>query len=179
MEYRNTPEFWAWLNGGIEVYPQLSIRVCTKEQDQFGNEKGKTFYYDLDYDEFRESLHLSKKGDEFLSRATEFLNAFQNTQSGWVYIIGVQNTPGYYKIGYTRNCPYERMEQLNKDVIIPLELELKAAFYIKDAFKIEKHCHKLMKANRVKGEWFRVDFLDVVDCLDGLTQDRTRELFEV
>lgn len=77
----------------------------------------------------------------------------------FVYLINIQNT-NQYKIGYSKNHPLRRLNQLQ--TASPIKLSLLTYFESPIAIKIEKTLHRHFQANKfivddfmnLKGEWF-------------------------
>lgn len=87
-----------------------------------------------------------------------------NTNGGYVYVLLANDKT--VKIGITTN-PYRRISQIEtasgKD-IIKWELT-KPCSNFKD---IERYLHKEFKKYRLKGEWFNVNFTDVIEVLSNI-----------
>lgn len=68
----------------------------------------------------------------------------------WVYFIQARES-GHFKIGYSSNHPVSRL--LSFQTGNPDELVLRGWF--KGSQRDERHLHELLRAYRVRGEWFR------------------------
>lgn len=165
-------------NDNLLIACNLTVRVCTAEKNQWGADKSKTFSFPVQGEKIREVLNHIGATDTFTARTTELIEQFENSDHGWVYIIGVVGQPGFYKVGYTKNCPHERLEQIQAESKIPVDLEVKAAFWVKRPTKIEKDCQLDLGKYHFHGEWFKSDYLTVLDTVDARTQDSKRDWVE-
>lgn len=69
-------------------------------------------------------------------------------QSGFVYVLGNSAMPGLFKIGCTRNSPYERARQLSDASGVPIDFEV-LCFIEVDGFKLaERTVHEAMANHR-------------------------------
>ena len=88
---------------------------------------------------------------------------------GCLYVMG-NREHGFYKIGFSRSDPRNRMRDIQ--AACPLELKLVVYIYVKHAAEMEKQAHDHFKARRlVLGgrltEWFQ------------LTWEELQEVYEV
>lgn len=86
-------------------------------------------------------------------------------QGGFVYVAQSSLLPGHFKIGFTRNLPAQRVQQLNGPGSLDT-LKLVFALPYLDPYLAEQFAHRRFQNYRVKGEFFKID----LDCLqDELT----------
>jgi len=81
-------------------------------------------------------------------------------KEGYVYVIRDVEISGYYKIGYTKRTPSERLAEFHDELPIRIEpvLILRADA---DAEVEEKELHRHYKARRIQGEWFDLSGTDL------------------
>jgi hypothetical protein len=86
---------------------------------------------------------------------------------GYIYIIDYGDSETF-KIGYTKYHPDQRIKQISKGtVIMPMHLVLHAQTYL-NAYYIEQLLHMMLDDKHVRGEWFKLDFVDICRVLDAL-----------
>jgi predicted GIY-YIG superfamily endonuclease len=71
---------------------------------------------------------------------------------GYVYLLMAEN--GICKIGLTHQDIKRRVEQIERDV--PLKMEVLHYFYTKNCRKAEIHLHTKYAEQRIKYEWFKL-----------------------
>jgi hypothetical protein len=85
----------------------------------------------------------------------------------WVYIMSNPTSPGYLKIGYTKNNPEERARQISNatGVIVPMEVEW--AFHCYNGFALEQEIHHKLDAYRVNNqrEFFQMSLGEAKDAI--------------
>lgn len=79
----------------------------------------------------------------------------EQDRSGYIYLIKLLD---YYKIGRSKNVS-KRLTTMS--VKLPFDLELLHAFPANDMYEAEFHLHLQFADKRGKGEWFRLNNLDV------------------
>jgi hypothetical protein len=82
---------------------------------------------------------------------------FNRKNIGHVYILG--STTGYYKIGRTNNLA-QRLRRFEVALPFKIWLELDIAFW--DCVWAEKYFHALFCNKRVNGEWFKLNYNDLI-----------------
>lgn len=82
------------------------------------------------------------------------------TQGGFVYIAQSSLWPGHFKIGFTRNLPAQRVQQLNGPGSLDT-LKLVFALPYLDPYLAEQFAHRRFQNYRVKGEFFKIE----LECL--------------
>ena len=93
---------------------------------------------------------------------------------GEVYFVRAEGL-GLIKIGYARDA-LERLRTIG--VRCPVEVNLLASMWVKDAKATEAELHRRFKADRVRGEWFREtpDLLAAIEEVRIAPVDNTRDL---
>ena len=119
-------------------------------------------FLDLDKAKSRGKLHQIKSVtcDEFgYIEDVQLYNDF----SGYIYLIQAAN--GLTKIGKSADV-HKRLNQIKANS--PVDVKLIYSKFVKDADAEEKWLHKLYSGQRIRGEWFRLDDLDVADIRESL-----------
>ncbi len=81
---------------------------------------------------------------------------------GYVYLIGMVEVPGKYKIGSTRSKNIDkRLKQLQTGS--SSELFVKDCYETEYPFKLEKMLHNRFKSSNLIGEWFELKENDIND----------------
>ena len=89
-------------------------------------------------------------------------------KTGHVYLIDYGDGKTF-KIGHTINEPQKRFMQIGgSSVIMPMHLVFSAHVDSGNAMFIENALHMRFDADHVRGEWFKLDFADLVDCYQVL-----------
>jgi hypothetical protein len=78
-------------------------------------------------------------------------------RSGYIYFIGTERF-GWYKIGRSY-IPHLRVENIG--VLLPFRVDIYAIWRSHDALDAEWQMHQKFSANRINGEWFGFDWLEV------------------
>lgn len=106
-----------------------------------------------------------------LSAMAYYRDTLKKNKFSHVYIIqGTHNENTSYKIGKA-NVLKERLKRF--DVKIPFDIELVAAFYVKDALAFESELHSIYKDKRIAGEWFDLSSLDIAKIVSiGIDRER-------
>lgn len=84
-------------------------------------------------------------------------------------IYVVENEHGMVKIGVSQNVT-GRIATLSKQGGFNVN-NLYQSKACSNAYKIENHIHKKLKANSVKGEWFKIEFETAVEFVDSIFKD--------
>ena len=98
--------------------------------------------------------------------------AYDNTSDGYVYVICFSDSSGkkFYKIGLARSVE-ARIKQ--HQTSIPFELSINMSFYVLNMAKKEKELHDMFKNKNIRGEWYALDYGDLLtikglmEILDG------------
>jgi hypothetical protein len=107
--------------------------------------------YQLEYTEKLKQRKLSRKR-----------NSKDIVKSGTLYVVGPKNH-GPYKIGITSGSDMKkRMAALQTAHWLDLEVHYKSPL-LENVEKIEKNFHVKYIQKKVKGEWFNIDKLDILD----------------
>jgi hypothetical protein len=112
-------------------------------------------------------------------------NTFQTKRGvngimGYVYIV---RSDVFYKIGKTSQAPFKRLCGLQTGS--PHELELVCYIEHPDYPELERALHKAFRANRVLGEWFRLEpehlerIKKMADWVRPLTKEEQREKSDI
>lgn len=77
--------------------------------------------------------------------------------SGFVYLLGNGAMPGYYKIGRTQGCPYERARQLSSRTCVPEPFTLICSIEVENEAREERFLHEFLAdfRNSYDREFFR------------------------
>ena len=90
-----------------------------------------------------------------------YISLGREMNNGFVYVIkGQYKGKELYKIGKA-NSLKARLRKF--EVIIPFDIELITAFYIRNPLELESSLHKKFKHKRIAGEWFDLDLRDIVE----------------
>jgi len=123
-------------------------------------------------DKLKEETYIRKnlkaKYEHFLEKRID-IEKYKKGQL--IYLIGFEELPNKYKIGYTRNLN-KRLEKGKTDVPFDAIVLYKRYFSLPDPIKIEKITHYALRKFRMKNckEWFKTDdvynsqtFIDQID----------------
>jgi hypothetical protein len=93
--------------------------------------------------------------------------------SEWVYVLSNPSFNGMLKIGYTKNAPELRSEQLYKGTGVPTPFKLEFAKQCLNGEMLERLTHKYLKRDRVNNEreFFYTKLDDVVSTINKLHAD--------
>lgn len=80
-----------------------------------------------------------------------------NKKSGFIYIISFEDTnkEKFYKIGKENN-PKQRISAIQTSN--PFQIKIELCFYVCNVEEIENKLHTIFSENRLKGEWFELDY---------------------
>ncbi len=85
--------------------------------------------------------------------------------NGYIYLIGEQNNPNHYKIGFTRNSDVEyRLKKLQTGN--SNQLYIKHTFFSNRVNKLEKMLHMHYRKNHTINEWFELNDNEINDFLN-------------
>ena len=104
----------------------------------------------------------------FTSRFRQSVNGNNGDQS--VYILESTSMPEMVKIGYTKNDPGERANQLSKSTGVPTPFNVVYSYSCFNGERIEKAVHKHFEKQRVnsKREFFYVDVDEAVKIIESI-----------
>ena len=93
--------------------------------------------------------------------------------SEWVYVLSNTSMPGMVKIGYTKNAPELRSEQLYKGTGVPTPFSLEFAKQAINGEMLERLVHKHLKSDRVNNEreFFYTKLDQVIETITKLHDD--------
>jgi hypothetical protein len=80
-----------------------------------------------------------------------------------MYTVYLLNKDDYYKIGFTRKDPMQRIKQLNTGSTSAISLVY--VFTTKYPSKLEASLHRKYKQKKAFGEWYRLSHQDVCNFL--------------
>lgn len=82
---------------------------------------------------------------------------------GHVYVINFGDDK-YFKIGFTTTEPEKRLLEIQRTpVIMPNTMSLVMSAFLDHPYYVEQILHSKFEGRRVKGEWFELNFPDLVD----------------
>lgn len=87
-----------------------------------------------------------------------------DNKSGVIYVLDLGDGETF-KIGFTRGTVEQRIRSIEKGtVVMPYNIKPVMTFdvYV-DVFKLEQLIHQKFECHRINGEWFSLDFIDLVD----------------
>jgi len=104
----------------------------------------------------------------FTSRFRQSVNGNNGDQS--VYILESTSMPEMVKIGYTKNNPEERANQLSKSTGVPTPFNVVYSYSCFNGERIEKAVHKHFRKQRVSSqrEFFYVDVDEAVKIIESI-----------
>jgi hypothetical protein len=104
----------------------------------------------------------------FTSRFRQSVNGNNGDQS--VYILESTSMPEMVKIGYTKNDPGERANQLSKSTGVPTPFNVVYSYSCFNGERIEKAVHKHFKKQRVNSqrEFFYVDVDEAIKIIESI-----------
>lgn len=104
----------------------------------------------------------------FTSRFRQSVNGNNGDQS--VYILESTSMPEMIKIGYTKNDPGERANQLSKSTGVPTPFNVVYSYSCFNGERIEKAVHKHFRKQRVNSqrEFFYVDVDEAVKIIESI-----------
>ena len=85
------------------------------------------------------------------------VDGYMSDMIGWNFVYLLHNS-GFYKIGHS-NRPFDRTDGFQ--IGNPNKVELIQAVRVKDAPQIEHKLHKKFLFQKKRGEWFRLDMIQV------------------
>lgn len=87
---------------------------------------------------------------------------------GFVYCLSNRGMAGVYKIGFTRNSPHLRAQQLSAPTGVPAEFEVEWYAECEEADVLEKELHDRFSFDRVSSsrEFFRGCPIEMFNALD-------------
>lgn len=93
--------------------------------------------------------------------------------SEWVYVLSNPSYEGMLKIGYTRNAPELRSEQLYKGTGVPTPFKLEFAKQCLNGEMLERLTHKYLKKDRVNNEreFFYTNLEEIITVINKLHSD--------
>ena len=76
----------------------------------------------------------------------------------WVYVLSNPTLPNMLTIGYTRNHPEERAQQISSSTGVALPYKVEFAFHCFNGFDLEQQVHRKLKSYRVNNnrEFFQI-----------------------
>ena len=104
------------------------------------------------------------------------INIYSNRNKeydSWVYVLSNPSFKDMLKIGYTKNAPELRSEQLYKGTGVPTPFKLEFAKQCLNGEMLEKLTHKYLKKDRVNNEreFFYTKLDDVIVTINKLHAD--------
>ena len=104
----------------------------------------------------------------FTSRFRQSVNGNNGDQS--VYILESTSMPEMVKIGYTKNDPGERANQLSKSTGVPTPFNVVYSYSCFNGERIEKAVHKHFRKQRVNSqrEFFYVDVDEAIKIIESI-----------
>ena len=104
----------------------------------------------------------------FTSRFRQSVNGNNGDQS--VYILESTSMPEMVKIGYTKNDPGERANQLSKSTGVPTPFDVVYSYSCFNGERIEKAVHKHFRKQRVNSqrEFFYVDVDEAIKIIESI-----------
>ena len=89
------------------------------------------------------------------------INIYSNRNKeydSWVYVLSNPTLPNMLKIGYTRNHPEERAQQISSSTGVALPYKVEFAFHCFNGFDLEQQVHRKLKSYRVNNnrEFFQI-----------------------
>ena len=104
----------------------------------------------------------------FTSRFRQSVNGSNGDQS--VYILESTSMPEMVKIGYTKNDPGERANQLSKSTGVPTPFNVVYSYSCFNGERIEKAVHKHFRKQRVNSqrEFFYVDVDEAIKIIESI-----------
>ena len=93
--------------------------------------------------------------------------------SEWVYVLSNPSFNNMLKIGYTKNTPELRSEQLYKGTGVPTPFKLEFAKQCVNGEMLERLTHKYLKSDRVNNEreFFYTKLEDVIKIINKIHAD--------
>ncbi len=94
---------------------------------------------------------------------------------GYVYVATNTKLPGHCKVGQTKHVE-QRIKELNLNQP-GAKIELAGSVRVDDMDAVEKAFHRILRLQRVEGEWFNVekdDVLPLLECVGKPTERSTR-----
>jgi len=104
----------------------------------------------------------------FTSRFRQSVSGSNGDQS--VYILESTSMPEMVKIGYTKNDPGERANQLSKSTGVPTPFNVVYSYSCFNGERIEKAVHKHFRKQRVNSqrEFFYVDVDEAIKIIESI-----------
>ena len=79
----------------------------------------------------------------------------------WVYVLEALGEEAIYKIGKSKDYPTKRIAEYSPK--LPFDTKLVATIPTNNGYALETDLHKTFSADRIRGEWFRLDKENVND----------------
>lgn len=83
---------------------------------------------------------------------------------GWIY-IATNPCFRYLKIGYSKNNPRDRIEQLSRSTSIPHPFKLEYEARVNNAYKAEKDLKAILKPYWISKEFYDLDLDDAMEMI--------------
>ena len=86
----------------------------------------------------------------------------------WVYVLSNPTLPNMLKIGYTRNHPEERAQQISSSTGVALPYKVEFAFNCFNGFDLEQQVHRKLRSYRVNNnrEFFQISLEEVKKTIE-------------
>lgn len=148
--------------------------LYTLDEDPLANDVSEARYFTLTP---HPDLELQKQGWE---KVTYYVDRVQNKKmfepgrgSEWVYVLSNPSYENMLKIGYTKNAPELRSEQLYKGTGVPTPFKLEFAKQCLNGEMLERLTHKYLKSDRVNNEreFFYTKLEDVIKTINKIHAD--------
>jgi len=122
------------------------------------------------------TLTPSKEGDGwetityYTARKTNIYKNRNGDYDSWVYVLSNPTIPNMFKIGYTKNTPDERANQISNSTGVALPYKVEWAFHCYDGFGLEQEVHHKLDAYRVNNnrEFFQISLEEVKKTIEIL-----------
>jgi len=113
---------------------------------------------------------LDSKWDDvtyYTKRSTAMYMNRDGDYDSWVYIMSNPASPGYLKIGFTKNTPEERAKQISNSTGVILPMVVEWAFQCYNGFALEQEVHEKLKSYRVNNhrEFFQISLGEAKDAV--------------
>lgn len=106
--------------------------------------------------------------DSIAENAVPPIKPDRNREPANVYLVEARGAGGHYKIGVARNLKH-RLESLNGSQS-PFELALVHSVFVRRPYDLEVSLHERFKHDRVRGEWFELNFVGVQICITTMNE---------
>jgi len=110
-------------------------------------------------------------------RKNEYINR-EGAGTSWVYVLSNPTMPGLYKIGYTKDIPEQRANEISKATGVAQPFTVEYAFQCFDGELLEREVHVCLEKYRENSrrEFFKVPLTEAKQVIQDIGKKYTNNL---